>query len=223
MSTDQQHTDQHDQQPTGQPAGPVVGGWRARVRQSRLGTLVVLGLTTALVMLAAYLVDRPSDTEAGAGGVTAVSLSGPSKGAAPKIGSPAQDFTATTVEGETVSLSDYRGQPVWLTFGASWCSACQAEAPDIQAAYTNPTSKAAGVVVLGVFINEDTATVADYGQRIGLSFPMVADPDTRIASAYRVLGIPAHYFIDKAGVLRAITVGSLSPERMDTALARISR
>jgi cytochrome c biogenesis protein CcmG, thiol:disulfide interchange protein DsbE len=215
MSTDQQHTDQHDQQ--------VVGGWRGRVRQSRAGTLLVLAVTTALVMAAAYLVDRPSDTAAGAGGVTAVTLSGPSKGAAPKIGSPAQDFTATTVEGKAVSLSDYRGQPVWISFGASWCAPCQAEAPDIQAAYLNPKSKAAGVVVLGVFINEDTATVRDYGDRIGLSFPLLADPDTRIASAYRVLGIPVHFFIDRAGVLRQIETGSLSPQRMRTALAGVSR
>lgn len=193
-------------------------GWRGRVRESRLGTVVVLGVTTALVMVAAYLVDRPGGAEAG---VSAVTLSGPSRGAAPKVGSPAQEFTATTVEGAAVSLSDYRGQPVWLTFGASWCAACQAEAPDIEAAYLK--HKAAGAVVLSVSINEDAATARDYRDRVGLSFPMVADPDTRIASAYRVLGIPAHYFIDRTGVLRAIKVGSLSPERMDTALRQVSR
>src|SRR5665647_2652833 len=60
-------------------------------------------------------------------GTTAVELSGPGGGAAPKIGSPAQDFTGTTVDGKEVSLSSLKGHPVWLTFGASWCAACVAE------------------------------------------------------------------------------------------------
>ncbi len=192
--------------------------FRARLSGSRLGTITVLLVTTAVVMVAAYLVDRPSES---ASGVRAVTLSGPSRGAPPNIGSPAQDFTATTVEGKAVSLSDYRGQPVWLTFGASWCAACQAESPDIQAAYLSHKSR--GVVVLSVSISEDTAAVRDFGDRTGLTFPMVADPDTRVASAYRVLGIPAHFFIDRSGVLRSMKTGSLSPENMNKALKAISR
>ena len=193
-------------------------GLQERIRESRLGTVLVLAVTAALVMAGAYLVDRPAAAEAG---VQAVQLTGSGDGPAPRIGSPAQDFTATTVDGKTVSLSSYKGQAVWLTFGATWCAACQAEAPDIEAAYQK--TKAGGAVVLMVFISEDSATVRDYSDRVGLTFPMIADPDTRIASAYRVNGIPAHYFIDRSGVLRRMETGGLSPERMDAAIAEISR
>ena len=192
-------------------------GWQQRIRESRFGTLVVLAVTAGVVMAGVYLVERPAAAEPG---ITQVALSGPGGGAAPKVGSPAQDFTATTVDGKSVSLSGYKGHPVWLTFGASWCAACKAEAPDIEAAYKKFQAK--GVVVLGISISEDSATVRDYGQRIGLTFPQVADPDTRIASAYRVNGIPAHYFIDASGILRAIKTGGLSPEQMDAALSGIS-
>ena len=168
-------------------------------------------------MAGAYLVDRPAAEP----GVQAVELSGPGGGAAPKIGSPAQDFTATTVDGTQVSLSKYRGHPVWLTFGASWCAACKAEDPDIEAAYHKFKTK--GVVILAVSISEDSATVRDYTDRIGLTFPQIADPDTRIASAYRVNGIPAHFFIDSSGVLPSIKTGGQSPEQMDAALTEISR
>ena len=148
-------------------------------------------------------------------------MSGPTNGAPPKIGSPAQDFTATTVDGKKVSLSSYKGHPVWLTFGATWCAACKAEAPDIQAAYEKFKPK--GVVVLSIFIREDAATVKDYADRIGLTYPKMADPDTRIASAYRVYGIPAHFFIDASGILReVIKTGGQSPEQM-AALTAISR
>ena len=192
--------------------------WRERIRDSRFGTVLVLGVTAALVMVAAYLIDRPS---APAPGVVPITLTGSRDGAPPKIGRPAQDFTATTVDGEQVSLSSYQGHPVWLTFGASWCAVCQAEAPDIEAAYEK--AKAQGVVVLAIFISEDSSTVREYGDRVGLTFLKVADPDTRIASAYRVLGIPTHFFIDQSGVLRSMKIGSLSPERMATALTEINR
>ena len=78
-------------------------------------------------------------------------------------------------------------------------------------------------MVLAIFIREDTATVKDYGDRIGLTFPKVADPDTRIASAYRVFGIPAHFFIDASGILREIKTGGQSPEQMSAALTAISQ
>lgn len=192
-------------------------GWQERIRESRMGTILVLAVTAALVMGGAYLVDRPAAAELG---IQPVALSGPGGGAAPKIGSVSQDFTATTVDGTKISLSQYKGQPVWLTFGASWCAACKAEAPDIEAAYQK--HKAKGVVILSISISEDSATVRDYTDRIGLTFPQIADPDTRIASAYRVNGIPAHYFIDRSGVLRLMKTGGLSPGQMDEALAAIS-
>jgi cytochrome c biogenesis protein CcmG, thiol:disulfide interchange protein DsbE len=192
-------------------------GMRERLRDSRLGTLLVLAVTAAIVMGGAYLVNGGPEAKSG---VSAVNVA-PGTGAAPKVGTPAQDFDATTVDGKKVSLSSYKGQPVWLTFGASWCAACQAEAPDIQTAYLK--AKAQGAVVLAISISEDSATVKDYAKRIGLTYPQVADPETRIASAYRVNGIPAHFFIDKAGVLRSTKTGGLDPETMDAALKEINR
>lgn len=192
-------------------------GGRARIRQSRLGTLVVLGVTTVLVMAGAYLVERPKSAD----GVTAVELTGDKSGPPPEVGRPVQDFTATTIDGKQVSLSGYRGQAVWLTFGATWCADCRAEAPDIQGAYEK--AKANGVVVLSVYLNEDTGKVRDYSERLGLNYVHVSDPDTTISSAYRVIGIPAHFFIDRSGVLRSTKVGVLDREAMDSALADISK
>ncbi|MBI1759771.1 MAG: TlpA family protein disulfide reductase [Actinobacteria bacterium] len=178
--------------------------------------VLALAATTALVLVAGHLTDQHA-----AGGASAVTLSGPVTGAAPTVGKPAPDFTATAVDGTPVSLSSFRGRAVWLTFGASWCAACRAEAPDIEAAYRR--TQADGVVVLAVSISESTADVRGFADRAGLTFPQVADPDTRIASAYRVGGIPAHFFIDRHGVLRSMRTGSLSPDGMDGALVEISR
>jgi peroxiredoxin len=198
-------------------------GWQQRIQGSRLGTVLVLAVTAALVMGGAYLVGGgPSKaaTKDGAGGTTATNVVA-GDGPAPKVGSPAPDFTATTVDGKQVSLSSYKGQSVWLTFGASWCAACVSEAPDIQSSFEK--FKAKGVVVLMISINEDAGAVKDYATRVGLTFPNVADPNSDIASEYRVYGIPAHFFIDKTGVLRSTKTGALSTEQMATALTETSR
>lgn len=192
--------------------GSNTPGWRQRLRESRLGTLLVLAGIAGIVMVATYYIDRPLKSNSG---VTAITLSG-AEGAPLKLNAPVRDFTATTVDGKVVSLRSLRGHPIWLTFGASWCAACQAEAPDIEATYEK--FKSQGVVVLSVFISESDENVRDYADRVGLTFLKVADPQTQIASAYRVLGIPTNYYIDSVGILRAIKVGSLNPERMELAL-----
>jgi peroxiredoxin len=194
-----------------------VAAWLRRTRESRLGTVIVLVATALVVSFAAYSVKGSPDSTGS--GVTAVTLTAASTGASPEVGKMAPDFTATTTDGKTVPLSSLRGHPVWLTFGASWCSACRAEAADIEAAYQK--AKPGGAVVLEVFISEDAPTVKAYSDRVGLTYLKMADPGTEIASAYRVLGIPAHFFIDGQGVIRSVKAGSLTPERMDAALAEV--
>ena len=180
-----------------------------RLGGERLRTLLVLPVTAIVVAIVAVLVNQP----AGGNGLTSITLTGDTSGAAPVAGAVPPDFTATTVDGTTVSLSSLRGQPVWLTFGASWCSDCRSEAPDLQATYAK--FKDRGLVVLGVFIDEDAAAVSDYAGRVGFTFPMVADPSTRIASRYHTLGIPTHFFIGRDGVIREVRLGGLQPAEME--------
>ena len=188
----------------------------ATPRQSAARTLAVMVITAVVIVAVAFVVNQP---KASADGITSVTLSGAATGAAPTIGQPAPDFQATTVDGKVVRLSDFKGRPVWLTFGASWCQPCRAENPDIKAVYEN--AKASGLEVLAVFISEDGSAVRDYADRVGLAYDKVADPDTTIASQYRILGIPSHFFIDGAGVLREMKIGSLDQAGMERAIEGI--
>jgi len=181
------------------------GGPTALVRQSRSATLGIMGVTAAIIAVVAFMVNQPT---AGADGFTSVTISGGATGEPPTVGKPAPDFLATTVDGTTVRLGDFRGKPVWLTFGASWCQPCRAENPDIQAAYEK--YQTSGLVILAVFISEDAAAVKDYADRVGLTYRKVADP---------IMGIPSHYFIDSSGVLRAMKIGSLDRAAMGVILA----
>lgn len=147
-------------------------------RKGRVRNLAIMAITAVLIAVVAFVVNQPKTA---AGGITDVTLSGATTGEAPTVGKPAPDFGATTVDGRAVKLSDFKGQPVWLTFGASWCQPCRAENPDIKAVYEQ--AKADGLQVLAVFISEDAAAVKDYADRVGLGYDKIADPDTALASS----------------------------------------
>ena len=63
---------------------------------------------------------------------------------------PAPDFTLTDQNGEPHTLSDYKGQVVFLNFWATWCGPCKQEMPDIQAMYEEFNQNSDEVVILGV-------------------------------------------------------------------------
>ena len=184
--------------------------------RARIANLGIMAVTAAIIVAVAYLSNQPAPTAAG---FTPVEVTGLASGKAPAVGEPAPDFRASTDDGKAFRLSELVGKPVWLTFGASWCQPCRAENPDIQAAYER--YKERGLVVVQVYMTEDAATVSSYAATVGLTYPRVPDPDTRLAAAYRIVGIPSHFFIDKAGVLRQLKIGTLDPKAIEAALGEI--
>jgi cytochrome c biogenesis protein CcmG, thiol:disulfide interchange protein DsbE len=191
---------------TARPAGGGPG---------RLQTIAVIGVTAVVIGAIAWLVTGPVTDD----GVTSIDLNGDVAAAAPAVGAVPPDFTAQTWDGTTVSLSDYAGQPVWLTFGASWCPDCRTEAPDVEATYQ--AYKDRGLVVLAVFIDESSDDVGAYAQRAGLTFPIAVDQGEAIAATYRTLGIPTHFFIGADGRIEDIRIGALPRSEMDRAVAAI--
>ncbi|MDR3068670.1 MAG: TlpA family protein disulfide reductase [Cellulomonas sp.] len=182
--------------------------WHRRLRDSRLGNVLVLVVAALVVLGGVWLVDvlRGDD------GTSSVELAFDADPV--EIGQPAPGFTATTVDGEPVSLEDLRGRPVWLLFGATWCTNCQAEAPHIQAMHEARDD----VVIVAVYVGEDVKTVSGYAEKEGLTYRQVADPDTRLGSMYRARALPRHVLVDADGIVRRIDVGGVDEE---TANARV--
>jgi cytochrome c biogenesis protein CcmG/thiol:disulfide interchange protein DsbE len=181
----------------------------------RLQTIVVIAIVAVIVGVLAWSASGAGMTD----GVTRVELPADAALVAPAVGEIPPDFTALTYDGVTVSLSDYAGKPVWLTFGASWCPDCRTEAADVEATYE--ANREQGLVLLGVFINEPASDVAGYAQRAGLTFPIAVDPNADVAAAYRSMGIPMHFFIGADGRIREVRIGALSKDDMARAVAAI--
>jgi cytochrome c biogenesis protein CcmG, thiol:disulfide interchange protein DsbE len=187
----------------------------ARSGAGRLQTIAVIAVTAIVIGALAFFVGGGT----GGDGVTKVDLKGAVAGEPPKVGSIPPNFTAKTWDGKTVSLADYAGKPIWLTFGASWCPDCRTEAADVEATYLKYQPK--GLNLLAVFISEPASDVQGYAQRAGLTFPIAVDTNTLIASTYRTLGIPTHFFIGADGTIKQVVIGALHADDMDRDVAAI--
>ena len=183
----------------------------------RLQTIVVLAVTAAVIGIGALLM--------GAGGfgqngdVSQVTLTGDVADTAPVVGAVPPRFSATTYDGKALDLADYAGKPLWLTFGASWCPDCRSEAPDVEAAYQK--YQAQGLNVVAVFISESPTDIGSYAGKVGLTFPIAVDQQTKIASKYRTMGIPTHFFIGADGKIKDVKLGALDPATMDSEIQAI--
>jgi peroxiredoxin Q/BCP len=101
-------------------------------------------------------------------------------------GTPAPDFTAKDTNGNTVSLSDFKGKIVVLYFyPKDDTPGCTKEAEGFRDAYAEYQGK--DMVVLGVSM-DDEASHQKFSEKYGLPFQLVADPDGTITQAYDVQG-----------------------------------
>lgn len=138
------------------------------------------------------------------------------------IGDVAPDFTLSTLDGETVSLSDYRGKAVMLDFWAEWCPFCTSEFPVMQQAYERFRDE--GFVILGIHRTdtESEATAQRFIDRMGATFPILLDVDDGVYRTFvKVRAMPASIFIDREGVIRSRIFGPKSLETLEQEIRNI--
>ena len=135
------------------------------------------------------------------------------------IGEPAPAFAGVSLDGEQVSLDSLAGRPIWLVFNATWCTSCRGEIPDIQAVHESELGSE--IELVSVYLGESKEIVSPFVDRLRLTYRAVPDPDSAISQAYRVPGVPVHYFIDAEGILRGVKIGSLGRTEMESQLGAL--
>jgi len=124
------------------------------------------------------------------------------------VGKLAPDFSASTLDGRTVSLADFRGQKkVVVSFWASWCGPCRLEMPGLIKFYKDHHNASSDFEILAISIDEDIKEAADFATVQKLNFPVLLDPRQKIANAYEVEGIPTMFIIDKDGKIISGQIG----------------
>jgi cytochrome c biogenesis protein CcmG, thiol:disulfide interchange protein DsbE len=124
-------------------------------------------------------------------------------GTVPGPGAAAPDFQATTVDGKTLTLADFKGQVLVLYFWATWCAPCKRQLPLLDSYFRIQETNGLRVLAvtdqdslpLGVLNKVAAALAVPMVHRFTGDYPFESDRGA-------VNSVPISYVIDRFGVLR---------------------
>jgi peroxiredoxin len=117
---------------------------------------------------------------------------------ATRSGYPAPDFLLPDLAGRQYRLSDFRGKVVFLNVWATWCPPCRDEMPSMEKLHRS----LAGKEFVMLAVSEDAQgreAVEPFVRQLGLTFPILLDPDGFIPKRYGITGYPETFIIDRSG------------------------
>lgn len=134
----------------------------------------------------------------------------------------APDFTLTDLEGNEISLSDYKGKVIFLNFWATWCPPCRAEIPGFVEMYEK--HKDMGMKILGISLDEaGKKKVLDFVKKYKINYP-VALGTNKIVRDYRPGNfVPSTIIIDKYGKIRHKHIGYLNKRTLEKYFLQLAK
>ena len=115
-------------------------------------------------------------------------------------------FSATTTTEQPVALTALHGKVVLLNFWATWCAECRPELRGLEQVHHDLASR--GLAVLGVNAAEDLTVIQRYARTLGVTFPLLLDPQQTISQLYGVAGVPTTFLLGRDGRTVALAVGA---------------
>lgn len=114
-------------------------------------------------------------------------------------------FSATDLDGHPISTAALRGRVFVVDVWATWCHPCIDELPRLEREVWQPHRQ--DVTVVAVAERQDAGIVAKFNQQAKLTFPLVADPDSKITRLFPGNSIPRTYVVDRSGRIVHQSIG----------------
>ena len=130
-----------------------------------------------------------------------------------KVDYTAPELSLQNLNGESESLTDYRGQVVLINNWATWCPPCKAEMPTLVAYHKD--HMADGFSVIAVEAGEPADVVTQFASSYKMSFPVWLDPTGESLRAFGNGTLPNSYVIDRTGTVRYAWTGEISREMLE--------
>ena len=123
------------------------------------------------------------------------------------VGKKAMDFNVKDLDGNDLSLEQYRGKVVLLDFWAVWCGPCIAEMPNVKQIYEK--YKDDNFQIIGISLDESRNILVGYLEKQAITWPQFFDGngwENWVAQMYGINSIPRMYLIDGDGIIRKANV-----------------
>jgi len=117
------------------------------------------------------------------------------------------DFSVSNLEGETVTLSEYRGKVVVLDFWATWCRPCLTEIPTFNRINRNYSDNSDFAILTIASESGDAEDLAEFIENKGIEYPVLIG-NRKVLRDFGVPGFPTTLIIDKEGKIAARLIGS---------------
>lgn len=135
-------------------------------------------------------------------------------------GSIIPELALPTPEGDTLRLSDFRGQWVVMDFWASWCPDCRADIPNVLRLYEAYASR--GVTFVGISFDDNAEAWQQAIEKYALPYPQASElqrmRDSETAAQFGIKWIPSLYLVTPDG---RVALGTVLSDRMERALQRV--
>ncbi|MDB5229281.1 MAG: thioredoxin family protein [Chitinophagaceae bacterium] len=137
------------------------------------------------------------------------------------LNQPAPDLQMKDVNGQPVTISQFKGKYLLVDFWASWCGPCRQENPNVVDAFNKYKDK--NFTILGVSLDNDKASWIEAIKKDGLNWNHMSDLkqwESAAVSAYKLEGIPFNVLLDTSG---KIIANNLRGPALEKKLAEVLR
>lgn len=132
---------------------------------------------------------------------------------------PGKPLVLTGLDGSPTRLADYADGPIWVIFWKTACDPCEAEEPDVAAAYA--AHRADGLAIVAIDAWDSPEVVRDYLADHPVPYPVAVDTTGSFLVTYGLWGAPTHYFVDASGVITGRVFGPVTRDQIEDSLDQI--